>query len=197
MSLQFTHPLPTQHHPSPAAEDGCGCTVSNYIQITDLLNRPLSHSLCTSIGWDPTAQLNQPVSCRAETFCARGNDITAPRPATQTLKTDEEQMSFRCLVTSSIATQFSLCWKNLWGENNPAVKQLFLERHCEVCLLDTKRLRETLHVKVELLFFSPTLWWVVSSCRQAGSTMLALQLECVSCFAQNASTRHFSAYYCF
>lgn len=39
-----------------------------------------------------------------------------------------------------------------------------LDRHHEICLLGTKRLRETLHVKLELLFFSLTLGWVVSSC---------------------------------
>lgn len=64
-------------------------------------------------------------------------------------------MSFRCFLTSS-GTQFSLCCQKPIRQNNLAIKQL-LERHCEVCLLDTKRLGETLHVKVELLFFSQAL----------------------------------------
>lgn len=44
-------------------------------------------------------------------FCVRGNDITAPTPATRTLKTDEFQTSFRWVLTPS-CTQLGRCCKN-------------------------------------------------------------------------------------
>ncbi len=104
ISLYFDHPpllssLNSAH--LPAAEDGCGCTVSDYTQITDLLNRLHSHSLCTFIGREPTAAFNQPVSCRANTFCMTGNDITATRHATNTVKTDEDRAPFTWVLTQS------------------------------------------------------------------------------------------------
>lgn len=90
------------------------------------------------------------------------------------------------------AVQPLLQQKNLWGKNNQAIKQLFWKGHCEICLLDAKRLRETLHVKVGPLFFSQTLLWVVSSCWQH---MLALQLEYIYCFTQRVSPCHLNAYF--
>lgn len=48
-------------------EDGWGHTVSNYTQITDLLNR----LLCTFIGWDPTTTFNHPTSWSASTLFER------------------------------------------------------------------------------------------------------------------------------
>lgn len=56
----------------------------------------------------PTATFNQPVSCMANTFCLEGNDITATRLATNTVKTDEEQTPFTGGVFTQSRSQSSL-----------------------------------------------------------------------------------------
>lgn len=131
------------------------CQITHKLQTCS--TGPRSHSLCTFIGGDPTATFNQPVSW--EEMTSQHQD----RP-----QRHWKQMSTKRVLTPSW-TQVRRDCINPWGQTIGPKKQLF-----EVCLLDTKRLRETLHVKGELLFFSRTLWWAVSSCWQR---VLALQPE--------------------
>lgn len=97
-----------------------------------------------------TATFNQPVSCMANTFCVCES---------------EEMTSQTCHKRS----------ENRWGPNRfrfgfdkgktCRLESRFWTSHCQQCLLDMERHGGTLHVKVGL-FFSQTLWWVVSSCWQ-------------------------------
>lgn len=108
---------------------GVQCQVTHKLQTC--LTGPSPPPSTTFIGWDPTATLNQPVSCHAISssffLCVRGNDITAPSPATNTLKTDELQTSFRWGLTRS-CTRFSLCCNKRTSEaKQPGHKTAFLE----------------------------------------------------------------------
>lgn len=177
-----------------SGEDGCGCTVSSYTQITDLFNRSLSRSLF-HLHWLRPNGYTQPacfLPCNFFFFCV-WEEMTSQLQVLPQIHW--KQMSSKRLSdgvwlwvargSASVATKESL------RQNNQAIKQLFWKGHCEICLLDAKRLRETLHVKVGPLFFSQTLWWVVSSCWQY---MLTLQLEYIYCFTQKVSPCHLNAY---
>lgn len=162
---------------------GVQCQVTHKLQTC--LTGPSPPPSTTFIGWDPTATLNQPVSCHAISssfFCAL-EEMTSQLQVLPQIHW--KQMSSKrhsdgvwlgvARGSASVATKEPL------RQNNQAIKQLFWKGDCEICLLDAERLRETLHVKVGPLFFSQTLWWVVSSCWHY---MLALQLEYIHCFTQ-------------
>lgn len=118
--LYSSAPILSEHCLSPAGEDGCECTVSNYTHITNLLNRPLSRAHCTFIGWASTATLNQPISCMANTRKWHHSSETCHKCVENRWGPNAFQMSL-----DSSWTQFSLYCKNLWGKNNRPIKQHF------------------------------------------------------------------------
>lgn len=175
----YSHcPPPTASCIPPALEDRVWCASQITLKLQSCSTGPSASSSCTFIGQD-FAGCARPALLPAYWYTFVWEEMTSQH---QTRWKQMRTKHFRCVLTW-LGRSSACIPKSPWSEknNNQAIKQA-LEQHYEICLLDTKRRRETLHVQVELLFSSPTLWWVVSSCWQQEPK---LQLEHICCFIQD------------